>query len=93
MLHPLQDKLSTIDGRYQKSVVKNIEILLSVLLVSRMLVLSGDFHGIAVPLYFRVYKHKGGMVIVVYILACCKGYGNRLASCGRCGGRGGSSGV
>lgn len=79
MLHPLQDKLSTIDGRYQKSVVKNIEILLSVLLVSRMLVLSGDFHGIAVPIYFRVYKRKG--------------YGNRLASCGRCGGRGGSSGV
>ena len=134
MLHPLQDKLSTIDGRYQKSVVKNIEILLSVLLVSRtvnlnklkddlpivlnnsklqanscykrllrcvevsaksclwldilrwavsfiwvevsglyldatewkfgsypihVLVLSGDFHGIAVPIYFRVYKHKG----------------------------------
>lgn len=34
MLHPLC-KLSTIKGRYQACVLKNIEMLLSVILVSR----------------------------------------------------------
>lgn len=133
MLHPLHE-LSTIKGRYQKSVLKNIEILLSVILVSRtanvhklkddlpsvlglsnlkpesyykrllrcisvcapsrlwidllrwalcrvwsktrtlhldatewnfgkypihMLVLSADFKGVAIPIYFTIYKHQG----------------------------------
>ena len=134
MLHPLQGKLSTIKGRYQACVLKNIEILLSVILVSRtvnlnklkddlpsvlensklkpasyykkllrcietcsksrlwidllrwglsqvwskidtlhidatewsfgqcpihILVLSADFQGVAIPIYFKIYKHEG----------------------------------
>jgi hypothetical protein len=134
MLHPLHNKLSTIQGRYQACVLKNIEILFSVILVSRtvnlnklkddlpsvlensklkpasyykrllrcietcsksrlwidllrwglshvwsridtlhidatewnfgqfpihILVLSADFQGIAIPIYFKIYKHEG----------------------------------
>jgi hypothetical protein len=134
MLHPLRDKLSTIKGRYQVCVLKNIELLMSAILVSRtvnlnklkddlpsvlensklkaescykklvrcidtcsksrlwidllgwglsqvwsktstlhidatewnfgkypihILVLSADFQGVAIPIYFRIYKHKG----------------------------------
>lgn len=134
MLHPLHCKLSTIKGRYQACVLKNIEILLTVILVSRtvnlnklkddlpsvlenselkpesyykklvrcieicsksrlwidllgwglsqvwskistlhldatewnfgkypihILVLSADFQGVAIPIYFQIYKHEG----------------------------------
>lgn len=136
MLHPLHGKLSTIKGRYQTCVLKNIEILLSVILVSRtvnlnklkddlpsvlensqlkpesyykkllrcietcsksrlwidllrwglsqvwskictlhidatewdfgkypihILVLSADFQGVAIPIYFQIYKHEGAL--------------------------------
>lgn len=133
MLNSLHCKLSTISGHYQTCVIKNIEILLSVILVSRsvnlnilkddlpsvigkklkpescykkllrcveicscsrlwidllhwslsfvwsktstlhidatewyfgdypihVLVLSVDFQGLAIPIFFKIYKHKG----------------------------------
>ncbi len=134
MIYPLSHKLSVLDGRYQKCVLQNIEMLLSCILVSRtvnlnklkddlpnvlkvknlkplscykkllrcvemcspsrlwldlliwglshvwgvihtlhidgtewsfgtynihVLVLSADFQGIAIPVFFKTYRHKG----------------------------------